>query len=362
MSTHGPAPVPITFMKGRGVGSNEGSRFNVHRREGFDDGWDIEDGVDAERKLATSVTVRDAKSVISYNSSPDIGFRQSINPFQGCEHGCVYCYARPSHAYLDLSPGLDFETKLFAKGNAAEVLRRELSSKAYAPEVIALGANTDPYQPIERELGVTRAILEVLAEFNAPVSITTKSALVTRDLDILGPMAAKGLARVNVSLATLDPHTARIMDPRACAPHRRLRAIQQLSAAGVPTSVFASPMIPAINDMEVEAILKAASEAGASNASMIVLRLPREVKDLFHEWLRHHFPMRADHVISLVRQMRDGKDNESEFGTRMRGKGIYAELLRQRFRLARRRFGLDRLPKALDTTQFQVPRWQASLF
>ncbi len=356
------APITLKFLKGRGVGSNVGSRFHVQRREGFDDGWEVEDESDTQRKLATSVTVRDAKSVISYNNSPDIGFKQSINPFQGCEHGCVYCYARPSHAYLDLSPGLDFETKLFAKGNAAEVLRRELSSKAYTPDVIALGANTDPYQPIERELGITRAILEVLAEFNAPVSITTKSALVTRDLDILGAMAAKGLARVNVSLATLDPHTARILDPRAPAPHRRLRAIQQLSAAGVPTSVFASPMIPAINDMEVEAILEAASGAGARNASMIVLRLPREVKDLVHEWLRHHFPLRADHVISLVRQMRDGKDNESQFGARMRGTGIYAELLRQRFRLARRRFGLDRVSRELDITQFQVPRSQASLF
>lgn len=261
-----------------------------------------------------------------------------------------------------LSPGLDFETKLFAKGNAAEVLRRELSSKAYKPAVIALGANTDPYQPIERELGITRAILEVLAEFNAPVSITTKSALVTRDLDILGPMAAKGLARVNISLATLDPHTARILDPRAPAPHRRLRAIQQLSDAGVPTSVFASPMIPAINDMEVEAILKAAREAGACNASMIVLRLPREVKDLFHEWLRHHFPMRADHVISLVRQMRDGKDNESEFGTRMRGKGVNAELLLQRFRLARRMLGFGSQATTLDVSLFKVPSSQRGLF
>lgn len=366
MTTHGPVPTPIKFVKGRGVGSNQGSRFHVQRREGFDDGWDVEDEVDAERRLGTSVMVRDAKSVISYNTSPDIGFTQSINPFQGCEHGCVYCYARPSHAYLDLSPGLDFETKLFAKGNAAEVLRRELSSKAYKPDVIALGANTDPYQPIERELGITRAILEVLAEFNAPVSITTKSALVTRDLDILGPMAAKGLARVNVSLATLDPHIARIMDPRAPAPHRRLRAMQQLSAAGVPTSVFASPMIPAINDMEVEAILEAASEAGARNASMIVLRLPREVKDLVHEWLRHHFPLRADHVISLVRQMRDGKDNESQFGTRMRGTGIYAELLRRRFQLARRKQGLDRPTAPLNTVLFKAPQrniaHQKSLF
>lgn len=248
------------------------------------------------------------------------------------------------------------------KGNAAEVLRRELSSKAYKPDLIALGANTDPYQPIERKLGITRAILEVLAEFNAPVSITTKSALVTRDLDILGPMAAKGLTRVNVSLATLDPHTARIMDPRACAPHRRLRTIQQLSTAGIPTSVFASPMIPALNDMEVENIVKAASEAGARNASMIVLRLPHEVKDLFHEWLRHHFPMRADHVISLVRQMRDGKDNESEFGIRMSGKGNYAEMLRQRFRLAVRKFGLDGTSVPLELSLFRVPDPQGSLF
>ena len=356
------APITFKFLKGRGVGSNGASRFHAQQREGFNDGWDIEEKVDAEHKLATTVTVRNAKSVISYNSSPDVGFTQSINPYQGCEHGCVYCYARPSHAYLDLSPGLDFETKLFAKGNAAEVLRRELSSKAYKPDVIALGANTDPYQPIEREHGITRSILEVLAEFNAPVSITTKSALVTRDLDILGPMASKGLARVNVSLATLDPFTARIMDPRACAPHRRLQTIQQLSAAGVPTSGFASPMIPAINDMEVEHILESASKAGACSASMIVLRLPREVKELFHEWLRYHFPMRAEHVISLIRQMRDGKDNESNYGTRMSGTGPYAELLRQRFRLAKRKFGLDAQAVQLQTSNFGVPTVQSSLF
>lgn len=354
--------INLQFLKGRGTSSNRGSRFHELQREDFDDEWEEEVDDKAKRKVDTIVTVRSAKSVISYNNSPDVGFTQSINPFQGCEHGCVYCYARPTHAYLDLSPGLDFETKLFAKGNAAEVLRRELSSKAYKPDLIALGANTDPYQPIERKLGITRAILEVLAEFNAPVSITTKSALVTRDLDILGPMAAKGLTRVNVSLATLDPHTARIMDPRACAPHRRLRTIQQLSTAGIPTSVFASPMIPALNDMEVENIVKAASEAGARNASMIVLRLPHEVKDLFHEWLRHHFPMRADHVISLVRQMRDGKDNESEFGIRMSGKGNYAEMLRQRFRLAVRKFGLDGTSVPLELSLFRVPDPQGSLF
>jgi DNA repair photolyase len=339
-------PTVIHFVKGRGVGSNVRSRFESWAREKDLDQFEQQRTSDEPDELlprrATEVRQVEARSILSYNDSPDLGFEQSINPYQGCEHGCVYCYARPSHAYLGMSPGLDFETRIQAKANAADVLRKELSKPTYRPSLIALGANTDPYQPAERELRITRAVLEVLAEFNAPVSITTKSSLVTRDLDILAPMAEKGLARVNMSLATVDSALARILDPRANAPHRRLRAIQELSTAGVPVSVFASPMIPAINDKELESILEAAAASGAKSASMIVLRLPLEVRDLFVEWLNEHFPDRAGHVMSLVRQMRGGADYDSSFGTRMRGTGQYAALLRQRFDVATRRLGFTR--------------------
>lgn len=347
---------PLQFFKGRGVGSNSASRFNVHRRS-TDLDWLDHALLEGEpRELRTTVTEIAAKSIISRNSSPDIGFDQSINPFLGCEHGCVYCYARPTHAYLGLSPGLDFETKIFAKENAAKVLRAELAHKSYRPSLIALGANTDPYQPAEKDLRVTRSVLQVLSDHNAPVSITTKSALIVRDIDIIAPMAARGLARVNISLATIEPSLARILDPRANAPHRRLRAISELSMAGIPTAVFASPMIPAINDSELESILEAAAEAGATTASMIVLRLPLEVRDLFVEWLENHFPLRARHVMSLVREMRGGADYDSSFGARMRGQGQYAQLLRQRFKIACGRLGLSRLAVAGDTRQFSVPR------
>ncbi|TFZ09053.1 PA0069 family radical SAM protein [Ramlibacter humi] len=361
----------VQFVKGRGVGSNARSRFDSWGREKDLDHHEQQRTSEEPEELiprrATEVRLVEARSILSYNDSPDLGFEQSINPYQGCEHGCVYCYARPSHAYLGMSPGLDFETKIQAKTNAAALLRKELSRPAYRPSLIALGANTDPYQPAERELRITRSVLEVLADFNAPVSITTKSALVTRDLDILAKMAAKGLARVNMSLATVNPTLARIMDPRANAPHRRLRAITELSQAGVPVSVFASPMIPAVNDRELESILEAAAGAGATSASMIVLRLPLEVRDLFVEWLNEHFPDRAAHVMSLVRQMRGGADYDSNFGTRMRGTGQYAALLRQRFEMAVRRLGLLRRHDALDTALFRVPGSlppdaQASLF
>ena len=349
----------VRFMKGRGVGSNVRSRFEAWGREKnlehFEEQRTAEQPDELLPHRPTDVRLVEAHSILSHNDSPDLGFEQSINPYQGCEHGCVYCYARPTHAYLGLSPGLDFETKIQAKTNAAVLLRKELSRPAYRPSLIALGANTDPYQPAERELRITRSVLEVLAEFNAPVSITTKSALVTRDIDILAGMAAKGLARVNISLATIDPGLARILDPRANAPHRRLRAISELSATGVPVSVFASPMIPAVNDKDLESILEASAAAGATSGSMIVLRLPLEVRDLFLEWLNEHFPDRAAHVMSLIRQMRGGADYDSTFGTRMRGTGQYAALLRQRFNVAIRRFGLQHRAVAPEISLFRVP-------
>lgn len=352
-------PTVISFVKGRGAGSNQRSRFDSWEREEDVDYIEqqrtLEESGELIPRRTTEVRMVEARSILSYNNSPDIGFEQSINPYQGCEHGCVYCYARPTHAYLGMSPGLDFETRIQAKTNAAELLRKELARPSYRPSLIALGANTDPYQPAERDLGITRSVLEVLSNFNAPVSITTKSALVTRDIDILTPMAKKGLARVNVSLATIDPALARILDPRANAPSRRLRAIQALSSAGVPVSVFASPMIPAINDNELESILAAATEAGATSASMIVLRLPLEVRDIFVEWLNEHFSNRAAHVMSLVRQMRGGADYDANFGTRMRGTGQYAALLRQRFQVAVRRLGLLRHEPAHNTALFRVP-------
>lgn len=365
-----PPSATVKFVKGRGVGSNQRSRFEAWGRElnleHVEDARQAGEGDDLDaRPVPTRVTLTEARSIISRNTSPDLGFEQSINPYQGCEHGCVYCYARPTHAYLGLSPGLDFETKIFAKANAAELLRKELSSRGYQPSLIALGANTDPYQPAERELGITRAVLQVLAEHRLPVSITTKSALVARDIDILAPMAAQGLARVNMSLATVDGALARILDPRANAPHRRLRAMKELSAAGVPVAVFASPMIPAVNDRDLESILEAAAAHGATRASMIVLRLPLEVRDLFVEWLNQHFPLRAEHVMSLVRQMRGGADYDARFGARMRGQGHYAELLRQRFLVASRRLKLQRLGGQADTSLFRVPERavaQGSLF
>ncbi|MDM4765986.1 PA0069 family radical SAM protein [Pelomonas sp. SE-A7] len=350
--------VPVTFHKGRGAGSNARSRFerwtrevdNSHRPEGNDESEDV------PLPIRTEVFHSRAKKIISRNNSPDIPFEQSINPFQGCEHGCVYCYARPTHAYVGLSPGIDFETKVFAKMNAAELLEKELDSSTYEPALIALGANTDPYQPIERKLEITRAIVEVLTRRRVPFSVTTKNALVTRDIDFLAPAAERGLCRVNVSLATLQPSLARIMDPRASSPESRLRAIEKMSRAGIPVSVFVSPMIPTINDVELERILKASAEAGATYASMILLRLPREVLDLFVEWLEGHFPLRAKHVMSLISQARGGKDYDSNFFARMKGSGPYAQLLSQRFSRACSKYGLKRSATApVDTSQFVRP-------
>lgn len=350
-----PPSAPVHFVKGRGTGSNAGSRFAAWSREVDLDEYDRDlDRLDGA-PVKTTVTVQAARSIISRNDSPDIPFDRSLNPYAGCEHGCVYCYARPTHARLGLSAGLDFETRIFAKSNAADLLRAELSRRGYVPALMALGANTDPYQPAERKLEISRSLLQVLSEFNHPVGITTKSALVTRDIDILAPMAAKGLARVYLSIGTLDPALARVMDPRAPSPQRRIEAVRKLADAGIPTGVLTSPIVPALNDKDIEAVLAAAAEAGATAAGYVMLRLPLEVRDLFVQWLEEHFPLRAVHVMSLVNQMRDGRDNDFRFGSRMRGSGPYADLIAQRFRIATRRLGLNVDRTALDLSRFKVP-------
>jgi DNA repair photolyase len=340
-------------LKGRGSLSNPAGRFDRTGIEAVDDGWVQEE---APESVATSVQADRARGVISTNDSPDIGFGQSINPYRGCEHGCIYCYARPSHSYMGLSPGIDFETKLFYKHDAAKVLEQELAHPRYVCKHIMLGANTDPYQPIERRLQVTRSILAVLAKCRHPVSIVTKGVLVARDLDILAEMASQHLASVVVSLTTLDAEVKRTLEPRAASPQARLKVIRQLVEAGVPTGVLVAPVVPAITDHEMESILEAAKEAGASAASYVLLRLPYEVKDLFREWLAEHYPQRASHVMSLVRHARGGRDNDPNFGTRMRGTGAYAELLRNRFKVATRRLGLNS-PRnvALTTALFRPP-------
>jgi DNA repair photolyase len=341
-------------LKGRGALSNPAGRFDRTELEGVDDGWYTEELPDS---IAVTVETDHARTVISTNDSPDVGFDYSINPYRGCEHGCIYCYARPSHAYLGLSPGLDFETRLFYKPDAANLLRQELSRPGYVCKPIMLGANTDPYQPVEKRLGVTRSILEVLAEHRHPVSVITKSALVVRDLDLLAPMARERLAGVAVSVTTLDPEVKRTLEPRTAAPAARLRAIRALSEAGVPAAVMVAPVIPNITDHELEAILEAAAEAGAKCAGYVLLRLPYEVKDLFREWLTEHHPLRAKHVMSLVNDLRGGRDNDPNFGSRMRGTGPLAELLRKRFQVACRRLGLNSLRTFdFDTTRFVPPR------
>jgi DNA repair photolyase len=339
----GPDPTILApqARKGRGAVSNRPGRYEPGERPTEDDGWGSAQADTAETPpLRTIVQPDKSKTVIAWNESPDLGFDRSINPYRGCEHGCVYCFARPTHAYLGLSPGLDFETKLFAKHDAAAILARELAKPGYKPAPIGLGTNTDPYQPIERELGITRQILEVLDRFNHPVTIVTKSALILRDLDILARMAQRGLVDATISVTTLDPDLARKLEPRAPTPPRRLAAIEALAAAGISTGVLAAPMIPALNDQELEAILAAAAQRGAARAGYVLLRLPLEIKDLFREWLEAHVPDRAEHVLSLVRETREGKLYQSQFGTRMRGTGPYAELLRQRYRLAMRKLGL----------------------
>ena len=339
-------------QRGRGARSNVPGRFERLGRALFDNGWD---GLEDLPPLKTSVVAETAKTIITRNQSPDISFDRSINPYRGCEHGCSYCYARPTHAFMGLSPGLDFESKLFAKSNAVELLRQELSAPGYVPRTIALGANTDPYQPIERSHRLTRRILEVLAEFGHPVGIVTKSALVLRDLDILKPMAERGLVKVAVSVTSLDAKLARSMEPRAATPARRLGAIEMLSAAGIPTVAMVAPIIPAVNDVEIEAILKAAYAAGAREAGYVMLRLPLEVKEIFQEWLASAMPERAAKVMSLVKSVREGKANDSTFGRRMTGSGPYAWTIGRRFELACQRLGLNISRVQLATSEFRRP-------
>jgi DNA repair photolyase len=338
-------------LHGRGARSNASGRYERFVREAFDDGWSAEDVT----RLETIVTPELAKSIISTNQSPDISFDQSINPYRGCEHGCVYCYARPNHAYVGLSPGLDFETRLFVKANAAELLEREFAKPGYRPKTIMLGGVTDIYQPIERGYGITRSILEVMERWRHPVALITKSQLVIRDIDILARLAERGLAKAAISVTTLDRRIARVMEPRAAAPHRRIEAIRMLADAGVPTTVMVAPIIPAINDREIEAILEEAAKAGASAAGYVLLRLPLEIKDLFREWLNQHFSDRATRVMALVRQMRGGRDYDPEWGKRQRGEGPYARLIADRIARACRRLGLDKPRLPLDCSQFRRP-------
>ena len=347
--------IPSQPRKGRGAVGNPTPRFEPAIKVAVDDGWG---GAEEPPPRLDTVFARDsARSVIASNDSPDVPFDRSINPYRGCEHGCIYCFARPTHAYLGLSPGLDFETRIFVKEDAPRLLTEELAAPSYNPTIIALGANTDPYQPIERKLGLTRRILEVLQAHNNPVAVVTKSALVQRDIDILAAMAEKRLASVAVSITTLDRDLARAMEPRASTPDRRLQTIEALSRAGVPTAVLSSPMIPALNDAEMERILEAAAARGAVSAGFILLRLPLELVQLFQEWLQAHAPGKARHVMSLISQARGGKAYQAQFGTRMTGTGPYAEMLRIRFETACRRLGLNQRRSAykLDTTQFRRP-------
>jgi DNA repair photolyase len=342
--------MPALPLKGRGATGNPAGRFELIARERADDGW----GPQSEAPLRQELLPELARTIITRNSSPDVPFAQSINPYRGCEHGCVYCYARPSHAYIDLSPGLDFETRIRYKSNAAQLLERELAAPGYRCEPITLGANTDPYQPAEAELGIVRRLLEVCLRRRQPVTIITKSSLVLRDADLLQEMAALRLTHVFLSVTTLDDALKRRLEPRTASGAARLRAVAALSARGIPVGVLVAPLIPMINDAEIEHILEGAAAAGARTARWILLRLPWEVAGLFRDWLQAHYPERAAHVMSLVNQSRGGKDNDPRFGHRMRGSGPYAELIAQRFRIAARRHGLDgtRWPEA-DVTQFR---------
>ena len=348
--------------KGRGATLQIEGRFESVARERIDDGWGTAD--EELPPFRTTVTVEQAKSVIQRQTSPDLPYEYSLNAYRGCEHGCIYCYARPSHAYLNLSPGLDFETRLFAKPAAAKLLRKELAKPSYQCSPIALGSNTDPYQPIEREWKITRQILEVLAECKHPLSIVTKSALIERDLDLLVQLARDDLVQVFISVTTLDAEIARKLEPRASSPRRRLQAIQRLNEAGVPCGVFVAPVIPFLTDSELENILQAAHEHGARSAFYALLRLPYELKDLFKDWLATHYPLKAEHVMSRLREMRDGRENDSEFGSRFVGNGLFAQLLSKRFKLACERQGLGHLEAELDTSKFVRPNLsgQQSLF
>ncbi|MBY6138103.1 PA0069 family radical SAM protein [Leisingera daeponensis] len=343
-------PLPLR-RKTRASLSNAAGRYDM-AREAVDDGWFQEM---PQAVIPTEVRQETARTLITYNRSPDLPFDRSINPYRGCEHGCIYCFARPTHAYLGLSPGLDFETRLVARPNAAEVLRKELAAPRYKAGTIALGTNTDPYQPCERDLRITRGCLEVMSEFNHPVAIVTKGAMVERDLDLLAPMAARGLVRVGVSVTTLDPDLSRRMEPRAPLPARRLAAIRRLADAGVPVRVMTSPVVPGLTDHELEALLAAGAEAGADAASWIMLRLPREVSELWQEWLAEHEPGRAAKVMTRLREMHGGRDYDPRWGHRMRGEGRYAEMIAQRFKAACRRLGLKERTAALRCDLFARP-------
>src|SRR6266702_3734612 len=348
--------------RGRGALSNASGRYEPKARVGFDDGWQ---SLEDLPPFATSVTVDATRKIITRNDSPDIGFDRSINPYRGCEHGCVYCFARPTHAYLGLSPGLDFESKLFVKPEAPQLLERELSAPNYQPRTIAIGTNTDPYQPIDRRYKVMRGILEVLERAGHPVGIVTKSALVLRDVDILSRMAERNLVKVALSVTTLDAELARTMEPRAATPARRLETLRRLSAAGIPTAVMVAPIIPAINDSEIERILDAAAAAGVQGAGYVILRLPLEVRDLFREWLMSNLPDRYRHVFKLIREMRGGKDYDSTWGRRMKGSGPYAWMIGRRFEIACAKIGLNAAKAKLTTEHFRPPRQgavQLSLF
>lgn len=364
MATADDQALPDEPKKGRGSVSNRASRrFDTPDAYRISDGWDAQQDEDFETSDARTVLEIDSsRSIITFNKSPDVGFDRSINPYKGCEHGCIYCFARPTHAYLGLSPGLDFETRIFRKPDAPELLRAELSNRNYRPASIQLGINTDAYQPSERTERLTRRILEVLSEFEHPVGLLTRSALIQRDIDILAPMAAKGLLKTGVSITTLDRHLARLMEPRAATPAKRIETIRALSAAGIPVTVMSAPVIPGLTCHELESILEAAAEAGAERAGMTIIRLPYEIKSLFEEWLRAHRPDRAERVLSLIRQCRDGKLNHAEFGLRMTGTGQYAQLIHDRFALAIKRYGLDKPRRRLDTSRFRRDPGQMSLF
>lgn len=343
---------PDQPRKGRGAASNPDSRYHSHTHEACDDGWGTID--EPPPTLRTELMVDTARSVITYNNSPDVPFDRSINPYRGCEHGCIYCFARPTHAYLGLSPGLDFESRLFYKPDAPEILRRELAKEGYRAAPLALGINTDAYQPVERRLQLTRRLLEILWEHRHPVSIVTKSALIERDLDLLTAMARERLVQVFFSITTLDRTLTRRMEPRAAAPERRFQALANVSAAGVPTGVLVAPLIPVLTDQELEAIMARAREAGAQEAGYVLLRLPHEVKDLFTQWLGAHAPLKAQHIMNRILDARGGKAYDARFHTRMRGTGVFAELLRQRFQLAYKRLGFGGLPE-IDAEAFRLP-------
>ncbi|PHV16727.1 radical SAM protein [Janthinobacterium sp. BJB303] len=357
-------PPSLKARKGRGAVSNLQGRYEFQARAGFDDGWGLADeagpaaGEEGVAAWQTRVSDEQARTILTRNASPDLPFNVSLNPYRGCEHGCIYCFARPTHSYLGLSPGLDFESRIYAKVNAPELLRRELARASYLPEPIALGVNTDAYQPCERERQLTRRVLEVLHECDHPVALITKSSLIERDIDLLAPMAEKRLAAVAVTVTTLDPAIARTLEPRAAAPARRLRTIRTLTEAGIPVGVSIAPIIPFVTEPEIEQLLEAVRDAGAIHAHYVVLRLPWEVSPLFQQWLEAHFPERAQRVMNRVREMRGGKDYDSAFGARMQGEGVWADLIRQRFEKAVHRLGLHGKGgrfKQLDCTQFRRP-------